>query len=113
MIASRTSLSGLAAAFVLSALAAGCSDGGMGLSGAKHALLGKPAPTPDLPERPKLVMPPSNSALPVPGQGVPASPQWTTATQGQNPQTAAAAPAAAPKQEDRGWFSGIFGSKTQ
>lgn len=78
----------------------------MGFTGTKEALLGKPAPTPDLPERPKLVMPPPNAALPVPGQAAPAQ-AWAPAPQQTNNQVADAAP----KQNDSsgGWFSGLFG----
>jgi hypothetical protein len=109
MVASRKSLLGLAAAAALGVLAAGCGEtGGFGsFSGAKEVFLGKPTPTPELPDRPKLVMPPSNAALPVPGQAAPARPQWTAAAQDPNkqPQEAAAKPA-----ESSGWFSGLFGS---
>jgi hypothetical protein len=116
MFASCKSLRGLAAAAFLAALAAGCGEtGGFGsFSGTKEIFLGKPTATPDLPDRPKLVMPPSNNALPVPGQAAPARPQWATGTQDPNKQpqeTAAAKPA-----ESSGWFSGLFGSsekKTQ
>jgi hypothetical protein len=114
MFTSRESLLGLAAAAALSALIGGCGEtGGFGsFSGAKALLVGKPAQSPDLPERPKLVMPPSNAALPVPGQAAPARPQMAAAAQGPNkqPQENAA------KQESSGWFSGLFGSsekKTQ
>jgi hypothetical protein len=111
MVASRKSLLGLAAAVAFGALAAGCGEtGGFGsFSGAKEVFLGKPTATPELPDRPKLVMPPSNAALPVPGQAAPARPQWTAAAQDPNkpqqPQETAAA-----KQESSGWFSGLFGS---
>ena len=53
MFASRNSLAGLAAALAFGALTAGCSGGtDLGLSGAKEALVGKPVPSPDLPDRP-------------------------------------------------------------
>jgi hypothetical protein len=109
MFASRKSLLGLASAAALGVLTAGCGDS---FSGAKEIFLGSPTPTPDLAQRPKLVMPPSNAALPVPGQAAPARPQWATATQDPNkkPQETAA------KEESSGWFSGLFGSsekKTQ
>jgi hypothetical protein len=114
MFASRKLLLGLVAAAALGALTAGCGEtGGFGsFSGAKEVFLGKSTPTPDLPDRPKLVMPPTNTALPVPGQAAPARPQWTAAAQDPNkpPQEAAAKP------ESSGWFSGLFGSsekKTQ
>jgi len=114
MVASRKSLLGLAAAGALSVLATGCGEtGGFGsFSGAKGIFLGRPTPTPDLPDRPKLAMPAPNSPLPVPGQAAPAQPQWTTASQDPNrqPQQTAA------KEESSGWFSGLFGSsekKTQ
>ncbi len=116
MVASRRTYSGLAAALALGALAAGCGDSGSFIdspfTGAKQTLLGKPAPTPDLPDRPKLVMPPANSALPVPGEAAPARPQWATATQDPN-KPASPVTAVAEKPNDQGWFSGIFGSKTQ
>jgi hypothetical protein len=113
MIASRKIMSGLTVAFALGALAAGCGDIGFG-SGAKEALLGKPMPTPDIADRPKLAMPPANAALPVPGQALPARPAWATGTQDPNKQASAApAETAAAKTEDKGWFSGLFGSKTQ
>jgi hypothetical protein len=116
MFASRKSLRGLAAAAAVAALAAACGEtGGFGsFSGAKEVFLGKPTPTPDLPDRPKLVIPQSNAALPVPGQAAPARPQWATATQDPNKQPQEAA--AAKPQESSGWFSGLFGSsekKTQ
>jgi hypothetical protein len=114
MVASRKSLIGLAAAAALGALAGGCGEtGGFGsFSGAKEVFLGKPTPTPDLPDRPKLVMPSSNAALPVPGQAAPARPQVAAAAQDSDkqPQQTAAT------QESSGWFSGLFGSsekKTQ
>ncbi len=117
MSAMRKLFLSLAAAITLGALAAGCesvSDIGSPFGGAKSALLGKAAPTPDLPDRPKLVIPPPNAALPVPGQAVPAQAQWVpSAQQATNDQAANAAP----KQDDSsGWFSGLFGSsekKTQ
>jgi|SRR5215469_15280429 len=117
MSASRKSLLGLATAAALGLLAAGCGEtGGFGsFSGAKEIFEGKATPTPDLPDRPKLVMPQPNSSLPVPGQAAPASPQWTTASQAPNKQ--AQAQATAPQQEQSsGWFGGLFGSsekKTQ
>jgi hypothetical protein len=113
MFASRKSLLGLAAAAALGALTAGCGEtGGFGsFSGTKELFLGKSTPTPDMPDRPKLVMPQANAPLPVPGEA-PARPQWAAAAQGPNkpPQEPAA------KQESSGWFSGLFGSsdkKTQ
>jgi hypothetical protein len=116
MSTSRKSLLGLATAAALGALAAGCGEtGGFGsFSGAKEVFLGKSTPTPDLPDRPKLVMPARNTALPVPGQA-PASSQWTTAAQDPNKQAQAQEAAAKPEQSS-GWFSGLFGSsekKTQ
>ena len=60
MSALRKSMTGFAAAISLGVLAAGCgSVGDMGLGGAKQTMLGaKLGPqSPDLPERPKLVMP--------------------------------------------------------
>jgi hypothetical protein len=113
MFASRKSYSGLATAIALGALAAGCGTvGDFGMGGTKQAMLGaSPAShSPDVPERPKLVMPAPNAPLPVPGQAAPAQPQWSATTQQPNQQAAAAAP----KQESSGgWFPGIWGSKTQ
>jgi len=111
MSAMRKPFLSLAAAISLGALAAGCgsvSDIGAPFTGTKEALLGKPAPTPDLPERPKLVIPPPNAPLPVPGQGAPAQTQWAPAPQQTNNQAADAAP----RQNDSsgGWLSGLFGS---
>jgi len=110
MPATRKLCLSLAAAVALGALAAGCgsvSDIGTPFTGAKEALLGKPMPTPDLPERPKLVIPPSSAALPVPGQAAPAQTQWAAAAEQANKQAAAAEP----KQDSSsGWFSGLFGS---
>lgn len=95
------------------ALASGCGSVGDSFGGAKEALLGKPVPTPDLPERPKLVMPAPNGALPVPGQAAAAPAQWAPSTQQANQQAADAAPK---RSESSGWFSGLWGSddkKTQ
>lgn len=111
MSALRKSMTGFAAAISLGVLAAGC--GSVGLGGANQTMLGaKSGPqSPDLPERPKLVMPAPNTPLPAPGEA-PAS-AWTATTQQPN-QQAAVTP---PKQEGSGsWYSGItgvFGSKTQ
>ncbi len=82
----------------------------MGLGGAKTAMLGaKTGPqSPDLPERPKLVMPAPNTPLPAPGEA-PAK-AWVATTQQPNQQAAAAAPK---EQSSGSWYSGIFGSKTQ
>jgi hypothetical protein len=113
MTAKRKLVSSLTAVAVLGALAAGCGSVGDSFGGAKEALLGKPAPTPDLPERPKLVMPGPNTALPVPGQAAAAPAQWAPSTQQPNQQAADAAPK---HSESSGWFSGVFGSddkKTQ
>ncbi|MGO9547608.1 MAG: hypothetical protein ACLPPF_22800 [Rhodomicrobium sp.] len=109
MIASRKLFSGLAAAIVLGALGAGCDTGFSPFTSSKEALLGKPAPAPDLSENPKLYVPPPGAPLPVPGQGTNRS--WPAATDA--PKTAAAD--ATPKKEEQkgdssGWFSGIFGS---
>ncbi|MGO9486883.1 MAG: hypothetical protein ACLPX9_20320 [Rhodomicrobium sp.] len=108
MSTSRKSYSGLVTAIALGALAAGCgSIGGLGLGDSKQAV----APSsPDYPVRPKLAMPAPNAPLPVPGQAAAAQPQWTATTQQPN-QQAAATPAA--QESSSGWFSGIFGSKTQ
>jgi hypothetical protein len=114
MFASRKSLLGLAAAAALAALTAGCGEtGGFGsFSGTKELFVGKSTPTPDLPDRPKLVMPQGNAPLPVPGQATAARPQWAATAQGPNAQPQETAT----KQESSGWFSGLFGSsekKTQ
>ena len=85
------------------------------MGGAKTAMLGDKTPnkSPDVPERPKLVMPAPNAPLPVPGEAAAARPQWTATTQQPNLQATATPPA----QEASGsWYSGItgvFGSKTQ
>jgi hypothetical protein len=113
MTATRKLVSSLMAVAALCALVAGCGSAGDSFSGAKEALLGTPAPTPDLPERPKLVMPPANAPLPVPGQAASAPAQWAPSAQQPNQQ---AADAAAKPRESSGWFSGLFGSddkKTQ
>ncbi len=109
MSAMRKPVLSLAAVIALGALAAGCgsvSDIGESVP-FKQSLLGKPAPSPDLPDRPKLVMPPPNVPLPVPGQAAPAQTQWAASAQQPNSQTAAAAPA---QDNSSGWFSGLFGS---
>lgn len=100
MIASRKFISGLAAALVLGVLTGGC-DSGLGV---KEVFLGKPAPSPNLRENGKLIMPPPNAPLPPPGQGM--NRQWPVSTEGQQQ----AADAAPKKDESSGWFSGIFGS---
>jgi hypothetical protein len=102
MPASRKLFSSLAAIVTLGALTA-C-DVSEPFTGAKDTLLGKPAPSPDLPENAKLYIPPRNAPLPPPGQGT--NRQWPAAADGPQ-QQAAAAP---PKKDDSGWFSGIFGS---
>ncbi len=111
MSASRKSLYGLAAVLSLGVLAAGCS-GDLGLSGAKHAVLGQKvaAQSPDMPERPKLAMPAPGAPLPVPGEAAPARTQWTATVQQPNQQAAATTP----KQESSGsWYSGITGVFTR
>ena len=117
MVASRKFVISLAAVLAAAALAAGCES--MGLEGPKDVFMGKPAPSPDLPEHPKLVMPPQNAGLPVPRAGYepamagpdPARPN----TQAANAVPAAAPAADAPKKEgSSGWLGGWFGgSKTQ
>jgi len=95
MFASRRLFSGLAATLMASTLAAcGIAEP---LTGAKEVFLGRPARSPDLPENPKLYIPPANAPLPVPGQGT--NRRWP----------AADAADSAPKKDDSGWFSGIFG----
>jgi hypothetical protein len=64
MISIPRSLSGLALAAAVGFLVSACG----GFSGVKEAFVGKPMPEPDLQEHPRLVMPPPNSSLPVPGQ---------------------------------------------
>lgn len=68
---------------------AGC-DGGVDLEvnapllsaagvNVKEALMGKPAPEPNLPDRGPLVLPPRNASLPVPGQAAALNnAQWPT-----------------------------------
>lgn len=109
MSAMRKRVLNLAAATALGALVAGCgSVGDIGLSAPlKETVLGKAAPSPDLPERPKLVIPAANAPLPVPGQAAPAQTQLAAPAQQPNNQTAAAAPA---QDNSSGWFSGLFGS---
>ncbi|MGO9173312.1 MAG: hypothetical protein ACLP7P_15310 [Rhodomicrobium sp.] len=115
MFATRKLLSGLAAALALGALAAGCDSSMFGMSspvvGAKEVLLGKAAPSPDLPDRPKLVMPPPDAALPAPGQPTQASMarQWAPTTEAPKKETQAQ-DTAPKKEESSGWFSGLFGS---
>ena len=115
MTATRKLVS-IAALAALVALTAGCgsvSDLGSPFTGAKQALLGKPQPTPDLPDRPKLAMPAPNAPLPVPGQAAPAQTQLAAPAQPPNQQAVAAAPKSS---ESSGWLSGLFGSdekKTQ
>ncbi len=78
MWTSHKSLKGLAAALTFGALLAACGGVDMDVNApilnaaglnVKEALMGKPVPSPNLPERPPLVLPPPNAALPVPGQG--------------------------------------------
>ncbi len=112
MSASRKSLCGLAAVLSLGILASGC-GGGLGLSGAKQAVLGKrvAAQSPNMPERPKLAMPAPGAPLPVPGGAAPAPAQWSATVQHPSQQAAAAPP---PKQESSGsWYSGITGAFTR
>ncbi|MGO8953445.1 MAG: hypothetical protein ACLPWS_18420 [Rhodomicrobium sp.] len=117
MFATRKLLSGLAATLALGALAAGCDSSMFGssspVSGAKEVLLGRAAPSPDLPERPKLVIPPPNAPLPEPGQSTAVSMarQWAPTTEAPKKEAQAQAQDAAPKKEESsGWFSGLFGS---
>jgi hypothetical protein len=112
MSASRKSLYGLAAVLSLSVLASGC-GGGLGLSGAKHAVLGRGATdrSPNIPERPKLAMPAPGAPLPVPGEAAPARTQWTATVQQPNQQAAASTQ---PERESQGsWYSGITGVFTR
>jgi hypothetical protein len=124
MFTSGNSFSGFAAAMALTALVAGCGGVDLGLdngagSGVKQALLGKPAPEPNLPERPPLLLPPQNAALPVPGQPPQAAlnnPQWPAGSDEAKKQAAAKPeddcktnPAAAQEERCRpGWFSRVF-----
>lgn len=106
MFASRNSLAGLAAALAFGALTAGCSGGtDLGLSGAKEALVGKPVPSPDLPDRPALVIPPKNAALPVPGQPAQTAAAWRPATE--QPEKQASQDNS---KSGSSWYSGLFGS---
>jgi hypothetical protein len=115
MFASRKSCAGLAAALAFSAFTAGC-DGGTDLgiskpfSGAKEALLGKPTSTPNLPDRPGLLIPPPNAPLPVPGQASQTATQWQPVTDQPNQQASQDANA---KSGSSSWFSGIFGSSDE
>jgi hypothetical protein len=111
---------GIAAALTFGALSAGCgSVGDMGMGSAKTAMLGAKTPqqSPDMPERPKLVMPATNAPLPVPGQGGAAPAAWTPTVQ-QPAKQASAAPVSPPasaaavqpqQQESGSWYSGITG----
>jgi hypothetical protein len=84
MFTTRKYVSGVVAAIALGAVAAGCESAGLGVSmpntGITETFVGKPAPEPNLPERPPLVMPPPNAALPLPGERPQAAalnnPQW-------------------------------------
>lgn len=111
MTATRKLVSRLTAVAALGALVAGCGSVGDTFSGAKGALVGSSAATPDMPERSKLVMPAPNTPLPVPGQATAA--QWAPSAPQPNQQ---AADATAKPSGSSGWFSGVFGSddkKTQ
>jgi hypothetical protein len=105
MFASKRFVLSVVAAAALGGISAGC-EGSLGFTGVKETFLGKPTPTPDLPDRPKLVIPQSANSLPVPGEAAPARPQWATGTQEPNKQ--AQAQEAPAKQESSGWFSGLF-----
>ncbi|MGA7326588.1 MAG: hypothetical protein WBX25_19405 [Rhodomicrobium sp.] len=106
MLASRRSFGGVAAVLVIGALAAGC--GGVDVP-MKETFLGKAAPVPDLPERPKLVIPPANSSLPPPGQ-VPQQTAMTNQKPASDSDAAKKQEASAGKQDDRpGWFSRVLG----
>jgi hypothetical protein len=114
------SYAGVAAAVAFSVLAAGCGTvGDFGMGGAKAKIVGDKTPvqSPDMPERPKLVMPAPNTPLPVPGQAAPVA--WAPTVQ-QPAKQAAATPAppaqpastaaAQPQQQESGsWYSGITG----
>jgi hypothetical protein len=91
MFTTRKCFVGVTAAVALGALCAACGAIGdtdmevnaplLNAAGVnvREALMGKPAPEPNLQERPPLVMPPPNAALPVPGQSqASAHPQWPT-----------------------------------
>ncbi len=113
------SYAGVAAAVAFGALAAGCgSVGDFGMGGAKSKILGDKVAqqSPDMPERPKLVMPGPNAPLPVPGQGGPTPAAWAPAVQQPAKQAAATpsnqptAAAVQPQQQESGsWYSGITG----
>jgi hypothetical protein len=61
-------VSGVAAVIALGALLAACAGSDLGVGSAvKELVVGKPAPEPDIPDRPRLSMPPPNAALPPPG----------------------------------------------
>ena len=63
MLASRNFFLNLALCSALSLLTSACGGTDLGI---KDAFVGKPMPTPDLPDRPGLVMPPANAPLPAP-----------------------------------------------
>jgi hypothetical protein len=111
MFTSKKSMKGLAAAIILGAFAAGC-EGGVDLDvnapilnaagvNVKEALMGKPAPEPNLPDRGPLVLPPQHASLPVPGQPAQSAAlnnaQWPTDPEEAKKQ---AAKDAAAKQDD-------------
>ncbi len=61
--------------FMMAAVGAGlsaCGGSDLGMSSAgdsiKSVFVSPPAPAPDIPDRPRLSMPPANAALPTPGQ---------------------------------------------
>jgi hypothetical protein len=86
MPAIRKAICRTAGVLVTALTLASCSDGGVDvelnapiLDAVGVNLMGKPTPTPNLPDRPPLVLPPQNAALPAPGQ----APQQVVAANGQ------------------------------
>jgi len=105
MSASRKLCLSLAACSVACLLTAACtSDIG---SSFKGAFVGTPTPTPEMPERPKLAMPPANAPLPVPGQTAQTAAAWRPQTE--QPQQTAAQDTKS-NTSDSSWYSSIFGS---
>ncbi len=85
MFTRRKFVSGVVAAIAFGVAGAGCESVGLDSlpsTGITSAIVGKPAPEPDLKENPPLKIPPANAALPVPGQQI-AAPADTDQTKKQ------------------------------
>jgi hypothetical protein len=106
MSASCKFFAGLAAALACGVLTS-CGSTDLGFSGAKETLVGKPTPTPNLPDRPALVIPPPNAPLPVPGQTAQTAAAWRPATNDQPDKQAAQE---TDKSSGSSWYSGLLGS---